>query len=1050
MERLLKQALLVCACLFVLSVQAQANSLLDAEKIGSLVTLAEQGDAAAQYNLAEKYADGRIIPKDLKEALYWLEKAALAGVPNAQTSLGWAYMSDYLGLAPDYQLAMEWNLKAANQGFGEGSANIGLLYEKGWGVPVNYVEAANWYKKAISQGAKSGQAELKLAGLYDNGLGVQQNPTEAANLYRIAAEREDIEQAHQLNDQARVLMNQGKYQEMIALSQRALEIREKILGQNHADTAESLTQLGITYLRLKQSDKALPLLRRALEINDKVFGSENPVTAMSSNILAVLYKNTGRYDKALPLYQRNLAILEKTIGPEGQIISSSLYILADIYGIFGQYDKALLHYQRALTIDEKTLGAEHASIALTLLKMAGLYENIGQKDKTLQLLIRSLAINEKALGPNHTDTAESLTYLAMYYLNIGQIDKAVPLQQRALAIYEKTQLDAADASVYLPLIYLTRLSGQNDKNLSLLHQAYRAALIASEPDTLSAIQGYLGATYAGQGNPATAIFYLKSSVNTIQSTRAASHRLDRSLQESLLKKNEDVYQALADLLIDAGMLAEAQQVLTMLKEDEYFDFIRRDAQADARSTHMSFTDAERIYADRLELIGKKSAALADRRNALESMAKLGLTKEQEKERDRIRVELDSQAQQLVALLNELERKLPTAKKQTATATGEVELDRIRKTLAALGHGSALIQYVVAENRVLIFLTTPKSHLFRVSEIPAKSLNRKMIEFGQLLRNPSLDPRPLGQELYKLLITPVENDLKQAGAKTLMLSLDGSLRYLPMAALHDGKAYLAERFPLAIYTEVAKDKLREKPVDQWKVAGLGTTRKIGEFSALPAVQQEMDGIVRVKSGNLSKGILPGEVYLDESFTEARFRELTDQPFPVLHIASHFKFIPGTEAQSFLLLGDGEQLSLAEIRSGGWKFNSVDLMTLSACETGLGGGRDANGREIEGFGVLAQKQGAKGVLATLWSVADQSTALLMQTMYRARQEKRLTKAEALREAQLALITGNHKMPTETKVMSPINSTSTAPAYTTDPARPYAHPYYWAPFILMGNWL
>jgi CHAT domain-containing protein len=95
------------------------------------------------------------------------------------------------------------------------------------------------------------------------------------------------------------------------------------------------------------------------------------------------------------------------------------------------------------------------------------------------------------------------------------------------------------------------------------------------------------------------------------------------------------------------------------------------------------------------------------------------------------------------------------------------------------------------------------------------------------------------------------------------------------------------------------------------------------------------------------------------------------------------------RGFLVLGDGKQLSLADIRTGGWKFNSVDLMTLSACETGLGGGKDANGREIEGFGVLAQRQGAKGVLATLWPVADQSTAIFMQELYRSRQEKHLTK-------------------------------------------------------------
>lgn len=150
---------------------------------------AEQGDAGAQNNLAESYAAGKNTAKDLKAALYWFEKAASAGQPNAQTSMGWAYMSGYLGLAPDYKLAMEWNLKAANQGFGEGSSNIGMLHENGWGVPVNYAEAAKWYLKAIEQRAYSGQAELRLGVLYENGWGVGKDPEQAEYLYRTVVEK---------------------------------------------------------------------------------------------------------------------------------------------------------------------------------------------------------------------------------------------------------------------------------------------------------------------------------------------------------------------------------------------------------------------------------------------------------------------------------------------------------------------------------------------------------------------------------------------------------------------------------------------------------------------------------------------------------------------------------------------------------------------------------------------------------------------------------------------------------------------------------------------
>jgi CHAT domain-containing protein len=177
---------------------------------------------------------------------------------------------------------------------------------------------------------------------------------------------------------------------------------------------------------------------------------------------------------------------------------------------------------------------------------------------------------------------------------------------------------------------------------------------------------------------------------------------------------------------------------------------------------------------------------------------------------------------------------------------------------------------------------------------------------------------------------------------------------------------------------------------------------------------------VKSDALATGILPGAVYLDEAFSANRLREASRQGFELLHVASHFRFSPGTEVNSYLLLGDGQHLTLGDIREKGYRFDHVDLLTLSACDTALGGGRDEKGREIEGFGVIAQQQGAKAVLATLWPVADRSTAELMSDLYRRRQTLSLSKAEALRQSQVALLEGK-----------------------------YAHPFYWAPFILMGNW-
>jgi CHAT domain-containing protein len=339
-------------------------------------------------------------------------------------------------------------------------------------------------------------------------------------------------------------------------------------------------------------------------------------------------------------------------------------------------------------------------------------------------------------------------------------------------------------------------------------------------------------------------------------------------------------------------------------------------------------------------------------------------------------------------------------------------------IKGLGHDAVLLQYYITNDHVGILMTTSSVQLARSTKVDSNELNRKISEFRRLLRDPKSSLLPASQALYQLLVAPVAQDLENAGAKTIMLSLDGALRYLPFGALHDGRHYLVERWNLPLYTSVTKNRLRDTVSPQWKIAALGVSRSIGEFSALPAVKAEMSNIVTTSNG----GILNGEIHLDEAFTALRLKDVSKRPFQLLHVASHFRFSPGTEVNSFLLLGDGQHLTLGDIRIQNYRFDSVDLLTLSACDTGLGGGRDAQGREIEGFGVIAQQQGAKAVLATLWPVADSSTGTLMVNMYRSRQNLHLTKTEALRQSQISLM---HQ-------------------------KRYAHPFYWAPFILMGNWL
>jgi CHAT domain-containing protein len=525
----------------------------------------------------------------------------------------------------------------------------------------------------------------------------------------------------------------------------------------------------------------------------------------------------------------------------------------------------------------------------------------------------------------------------------------------------------------------------------------------------------------GLGNDNLATSLLKASVNGLQGQRAKVARIGDNESRSHTNLVSPVYQILAQLLLNQGRLPEAQMVLDMLKEDEQFDFVRRSEVGDPRRTRITYNAAEKDWMERYRLVSSRLAALGAEVQALQRQEKPGLSAEQKQHKQGLVEDLRVAQKAFDVFLNEIRANFARAGPARSADLADltvVAVGELQTLIRGLGHDAVLLQYYVTDDQVGMLLTTPGVQLARSIKVNSKELNRQIAEFRRLLRDPKSNSLPASQALYQLLLAPVAQDLEQAGAKTVMLSLDGALRYLPFAALHDGQRYLVQRWNLPMYTSVTKNRLRDAVTPQWQAAGLGVTRAMGEFAALPAVRSEMNSIVKAAGG----GVLPGEIHLDEAFTAARLKDVSQRSFQLLHVASHFQFSPGTEVNSFLLLGDGQQLTLGDIRTQNFRFDNVDLLTLSACDTGLGGGRNAQGREIEGFGVIAQQQGAKAVLATLWPVADQSTATLMAEMYRRREEQKLTKTEALRQAQLSLMTQPR----------------------------YAHPFYWAPFILMGNWL
>ncbi len=240
-----------------------------------------------------------------------------------------------------------------------------------------------------------------------------------------------------LNEAGYYLDDRADYNRAEQLFLRALEIREKVNGPKHPETATVLNNLAELYCSRGKYDKAEPLHLRALEIREEVLSPGGPETAISLNNLALLYKNQGKYEKAEPLYLRALEIREEFSDPMHPDTAASLNNLAGLYRDQGKDDKAEPLLLRALEIHEKALGPMHPSVATSLNNLGELYRPQSRYDEAEPLLLRALEIKEEVLGPKHPAVALTLNNLALLYHNQGKYDKAEPLYRRAVEIHEK-------------------------------------------------------------------------------------------------------------------------------------------------------------------------------------------------------------------------------------------------------------------------------------------------------------------------------------------------------------------------------------------------------------------------------------------------------------------------------------------------------------------------------------------------------------------------------------------------------------------------------------
>jgi CHAT domain-containing protein/Flp pilus assembly protein TadD len=333
-------------------------------------------------------------------------------------------------------------------------------------------------------------------------------------------------------------------------------------------------------------------------------------------------------------------------------------------------------------------------------------------------------------------------------------------------------------------------------------------------------------------------------------------------------------------------------------------------------------------------------------------------------------------------------------------------------LDLLSEAALIIYPILLKDRLELLVRFPEGLKRYTVKISAERLTQEVRGFrSKIEKRTSGEFLPHSRQLYDWLILPFEKDLADRRIDTLVFVPDGPLRTIPMGALHSGKKFLIEDYAIAITPGLNLTDPKPLRNDQVRVLSLGLTEPVQDFPGLPYVSGELEAIHR---------LFGGRSLVNQDFVLARVgEELKKEPFSVLHIASHGHFGQDVE-DTFILAFDG-RMTMDRLGDyvGLFRFREepLDLLTLSACETAAGDDRAALG--LAGIAIRA---GARSALATLWHVSDPGSYRLVVEFYRRLREPGVSRASALQSAQLALL--------------------------KDPR--YDHPCYWAPFLLINNWL
>jgi CHAT domain-containing protein len=585
------------------------------------------------------------------------------------------------------------------------------------------------------------------------------------------------------------------------------------------------------------------------------------------------------------------------------------------------------------------------------------------------------------------------------------------------------------AAIYARINFAQSLiqSKQIDKVEPVLEMALQQARTLEDVRAESYALGYLGKLYdrSQQLNKATKLtqeaLILSQQENSFGDAREITY-LWQSQLGSLLRKQGDTKGAIASYASAFNTLQSLRNDLNANNRDVQFDFLQ---------------EVKPVYLELADLLLQSDLAPEELSN-LVLVNPDPARKQSNLQNTNSRLELARRAIESLQLA-ELDNFFQDPCSQETDVA--VQIDEIDPQ-------SAVIYPIVLKDRIEVILSLPGKPLeeavIPISEIKVNETLDRLYDYldnitvnnsaRNILATANPEPQelkenlqqllPIFTQIYDWLIRPFEVALKASQTQNLVFVLNGQLQRVPMAALYDGKQYAIEKYGIALVPSLQLMDLRQSQRQELKVLAAGVSQQIqvqGEiFPALVNVPTELNAIAQAFPAS--------EKLLNREFTVTTFQSQLQSNFPIVHLATHGLFSSNPQ-KNFIITGDGNSIDIEKLSTllRTEKTSALELLVLSACETATG-----DERAVLGLAGVAIRSGARSTLATLWAVEDASTAALMTQFYQELKRPQMKKLSALKIAQRSLL----------------NSLKSRPPFDELKDLP-PHPYYWAPYVLVGNW-